>query len=70
MALVLTRLAVHTPERSASGTRVTALLRRDKVLLVMCVSPSPGCYECVGLPSRPTVPQRRFPERVTHKPAV
>src|SRR4029079_13821654 len=36
-ALLLTRLAVHTPERSASGTRATALLRRVNGLLVMCV---------------------------------
>ncbi len=39
LALVLTRLAVHTPERSASGTNVIALLLRDKVLAVMRVFP-------------------------------
>src|SRR5690348_6546735 len=39
VALALTRLAVHTPESSARGTKVMALLRRDKVrtgLVVMC----------------------------------
>src|SRR6476619_7725521 len=39
-ALALTRLAVHTPDRSARGTRAIALVRLDMALvcglLVMC----------------------------------
>ncbi len=39
VALALTRLAVHTPDISARGTKTTALERRDKVrtgLVVIC----------------------------------
>src|SRR3954451_2791884 len=40
VALALTRLAVHTPDRSASGTKATALLRRDNgLLLIFGLSP-------------------------------
>src|SRR4051812_351009 len=38
VALELTRLAVHTPDSSASGTSVIALLRRDSALVVICGS--------------------------------
>ena len=51
-ALLLTRLAVHTPERSASGTRATALLRRVNGLLVMCVLSPLVAASKYGLPSR------------------
>src|SRR5215218_6863170 len=39
VALALTKLAVHTPDSSASGTKAIALERRDKVrtgLVVIC----------------------------------
>jgi hypothetical protein len=39
VALELTRLAVHTPESSARGTRVIALLRRDNGLVLICALP-------------------------------
>ena len=38
VALEFTRLAVHTPDNSARGTSVIALLRRDSALVVICDS--------------------------------
>src|ERR1700712_600554 len=35
LALVVTRLAVHTPEKSASGTSAIAFVLRDRVLAVL-----------------------------------
>ena len=53
VALELTRLAVHTPDSSARGTRVIALLRRDNGLLVMCVlSPLVSTVPVRSPPSR------------------
>ena len=50
VALELTRLAVHTPERSASGTRAIALLRRDNGLLVICGSLPWVMHVCWSVP--------------------
>ena len=55
LALVLTRLAVHTPERSASGTRVIALLRRDNGLRHVCAL-SLGLKGVADPPTQPTRP--------------
>ena len=64
VALALTRLAVHTPDISASGTKATALLRRDRVLvglLVMCEL-SPLGHHDVGAPQGPTKSSTTVPQ--------
>src|ERR1700760_4418125 len=54
LALVVTRLAVHTPEKSASGTSAIAFVLRDivraVVAAVMRVGPSPGMPKCAVSP--------------------
>src|SRR6478735_9274957 len=67
VALALTRLAVHTPDRSASGTKATALLRRDNCLLLMLgLSPLGHTVSSIPQPLR-HIHQRPFPAQVTHK---
>ena len=67
VALLLTRLAVHTPDRSASGTKATALLRRDNCLLLMLgLSPLGHTVSSIPQPLR-HIHQRPFPAQVTHK---
>src|SRR4051794_24492579 len=44
VALALIRLAVHTPESSASGTSVIALARRDIALVLVISVLSPGSF--------------------------
>ena len=69
-ALLVTRLAVQTPEISARGTKVNALLRRDKVFVVMRVSPSPVDKSADQPRAADTLFQRPFPVWVTYKPAL
>src|SRR3954452_12672499 len=70
VALLLTRLAVQTPDRSASGTNAMALLRLDNDLLLMVWPLPPGLPGAVGPPTVRHVPQRPFPAQVTHNRAV
>ena len=61
VAVALTRLAVHTPDSNASGTRVNAWLLRDNGLVVMYPH-SPLILERVAAPlSRATFPVTKLP---------
>src|ERR1700712_1656655 len=58
VALALTRLAVHTPDASASGTKAIALLRLDNGRLVILLDSLPWVTRCrrspPDLPTRPS----------------
>src|SRR5690242_9405384 len=62
VALALTRLAVHTPDASASGTKAIALLRLDNGRLVILLDSLPWVTRCRSVPPNlPTRPSTTVP---------